>query len=56
MQPFFKGSSAGAGSGEFHVYRQIRRKEMFRTRILDREREKGDLDDAFQVRSEFLAL
>jgi len=44
------GSSAGAGSGEFHVYRQIRRKEMFRTRILDREREKGDLDDAFQVK------
>ena len=46
----FKGSSAGAGSGEFHVYRQIRRKEMFRTRILDREREKEELDDAFQVR------
>merc|ERR1719220_1124518 len=44
------GSSAGAGSGEFHVYRQIRRKEMFRTRILDREREKEDLDDAFQVK------
>merc|ERR1719422_1914198 len=44
------GSSAGAGSGEFHVYRQIRRKEMFRTRILDREREKEELDDAFQVK------
>ena len=43
------GSSAGAGSGEFHVYRQIRRKEMFRTRILDKEREKEELDDAFQV-------
>merc|ERR1711997_576912 len=44
------GSSAGAGSGEFHVYRQIRRKEMFRTRILDKEREKEELDDAFQVK------
>ena len=29
------GSSAGAGSGEFHVYRNIRRKEYERQRVLD---------------------
>merc|ERR1711935_1275463 len=31
------GSSAGAGSGEFHVYRQIRRKEFLRTKVLDEQ-------------------
>merc|ERR1711963_628355 len=29
------GSTAGAGSGEFHVYRQIRRKEFARQKVLD---------------------
>ncbi|KNC97669.1 uncharacterized protein SPPG_07136 [Spizellomyces punctatus DAOM BR117] len=30
-----QGSSAGAGSGEFHVYRALRRKEYARQKILD---------------------
>lgn len=30
-----QGSSAGAGSGEFHVYRALRRKEQVRIRTID---------------------
>lgn len=41
------GSSAGAGSGEFHVYRQIRRKEMLRQKVLTGRKEKDDLNDAY---------
>jgi len=41
------GSSAGAGSGEFHVYRQIRRKETLRQNVLGAQKEKRDLNDAY---------
>jgi hypothetical protein len=44
------GSSAGAGSGEFHVYRQIRRKEQNRCKVIDKERVAEELDDAFKVK------
>ncbi|KAJ1561330.1 hypothetical protein HK405_004226, partial [Cladochytrium tenue] len=30
-----QGSSAGAGSGEFHVYRALRRKEFARLKMMD---------------------
>ena len=43
------GSSAGAGSGEFHVYRQLRRKEYERQRVLESRKSKEDLDEAFQM-------
>lgn len=46
------GSSAGAGSGEFHVYRQIRRKEYERQKVLDTRKSKDDLDEAFQIKRE----
>ncbi|KAE8622644.1 hypothetical protein XENTR_v10005320 [Xenopus tropicalis] len=42
------GSSAGAGSGEFHVYRHLRRREYQRQEFLDRVSEKHNLDDDFQ--------
>ncbi|ORX50641.1 DUF1168-domain-containing protein [Piromyces finnis] len=32
-----QGSSAGAGSGEFHVYRALRRKELMRLKLMDEE-------------------
>ncbi|KAK9383004.1 uncharacterized protein V2V93DRAFT_364022 [Kockiozyma suomiensis] len=35
-----QGSSAGAGSGEFHVYKQARRREMERMQIFDQQRKK----------------
>merc|ERR1711930_7858 len=34
------GSSAGAGSGEFHVYMQIRRKEYARQKIMEEKKSK----------------
>jgi len=38
------GSSAGAGSGEFHVYRHIRRREYARQEFLNQMSEKDRLD------------
>lgn len=38
------GSSAGAGSGEFHVYRHLRRREYQRQDFLDKMAEKQDAD------------
>ena len=46
------GSSAGAGSGEFHVYRQIRRKEYERQKVMDKTKTKEELDEAFQIKRE----
>lgn len=41
-----QGSSAGAGSGEFHVYKASRRREYERVKMMDEEvaREEGDLE------------
>lgn len=39
-----QGSSAGAGSGEFHVYKASRRREYERLRIMDEETEKEEKD------------
>lgn len=44
------GSSAGAGSGEFHVYRQIRRKEYQRQKVLDDVKSKEELNEAFHAK------
>ncbi|XP_069801853.1 PRKR-interacting protein 1 [Dendropsophus ebraccatus] len=42
------GSSAGAGSGEFHVYRHLRRREYQRQEFMDSMSEKQKLDEEFQ--------
>ncbi|KAK9319712.1 hypothetical protein V1517DRAFT_331629 [Lipomyces orientalis] len=47
-----QGSSAGAGSGEFHVYKQARRREMERTRLFDEQREKEKTQKEFTERRE----
>src|SRR6266480_5606940 len=39
-----QGSSAGAGSGEFHVYKASRRREYERVRMMEEEVEKEDKD------------
>ena len=44
------GSSAGAGSGEFHVYRQIRRKEHARQKIIDEANTKEELNAAYHAK------
>lgn len=44
------GSSAGAGSGDFHVYRGVRRREYARQKFLTEKSEKDKLDDEFQKR------
>ncbi|BES97793.1 unnamed protein product [Nesidiocoris tenuis] len=42
------GSSAGAGSGEFHVYRHLRRKEYARQKNISEKSAKNTLDEEFQ--------
>ncbi|XP_059481256.1 PRKR-interacting protein 1 homolog [Neocloeon triangulifer] len=42
------GSSAGAGSGEFHVYRHLRRKEYARQRAIQEKAKREQLDDNYQ--------
>ncbi|KAF2430157.1 DUF1168-domain-containing protein [Tothia fuscella] len=39
-----QGSSAGAGSGEFHVYKASRRREYERVRLMEEETEKERMD------------
>jgi len=46
------GSSAGAGSGEFHVYRHLRRKEYARQKTIVEKAKVEELDDDFQKKLE----
>lgn len=43
-----QGSSAGAGSGEFHVYKASRRREYERLRMMDEETKKEEADKDFE--------
>ncbi|KAG9638120.1 Clavaminate synthase-like protein, partial [Aureobasidium melanogenum] len=45
-----QGSSAGAGSGEFHVYKASRRREYERLRAMDEEKEAEEKDAEFEAR------
>jgi len=47
-----QGSSAGAGSGEFHVYKASRRREYERLRAMDEEKEKEESDAKFEAERE----
>ena len=46
------GSSAGAGSGEFHVYRALRRREFSRQEYLHKQADKSDLDEEYHQKLE----
>ncbi|PSN54610.1 PRKR-interacting protein 1 [Blattella germanica] len=46
------GSSAGAGSGEFHVYRHLRRKEYARQKFIQEKGEKELLEEAYHKKLE----
>jgi len=46
------GSSAGAGSGEFHLYRQMRRKEQNRVKQLAYRKIRDELDAEFKQKLE----
>lgn len=47
-----QGSSAGAGSGEFHVYKASRRREYERLRIMDEEVEREEKDAEWEANRE----
>ncbi|KAH2540486.1 hypothetical protein KXW97_004438 [Aspergillus fumigatus] len=47
-----QGSSAGAGSGEFHVYKASRRREYERLRLMQSEIEKEKEDKAWEQKRE----
>ncbi|KAK4569387.1 hypothetical protein LTR86_003150 [Recurvomyces mirabilis] len=47
-----QGSSAGAGSGEFHVYKASRRREYERLRRMDEEVEREEADKLFEGKRE----
>lgn len=55
-EKIFLGSSAGAGSGEFHVYRHLRRKEYTRQKIIDEMGEKVQSKLSFLLQLIFLML
>ncbi|CAH1959624.1 unnamed protein product [Acanthoscelides obtectus] len=44
------GSSAGAGSGEFHVYRHLRRKEFARQKYMQERAEKEKLQEEYHIK------
>uniref|UniRef100_V9L811 PRKR-interacting protein 1-like protein n=1 Tax=Callorhinchus milii TaxID=7868 RepID=V9L811_CALMI len=44
------GSSAGAGSGEFHVYRHLRRREYMREEFMEKQAVKQRLEEEFQTK------
>jgi Protein of unknown function (DUF1168) len=46
------GSSAGAGSGEFHVYRHLRRKEFARQKGIQERSRREELDDEYHNKLE----
>ncbi|KAJ1337989.1 DUF1168 domain-containing protein [Microdochium nivale] len=49
-----QGSSAGAGSGEFHVYKAARRREYERLRLMDEELRREQGDEQFASKKEDL--
>lgn len=49
-----QGSSAGAGSGEFHVYKASRRREYERVKMMDDEVAREKADEEFERRKEEL--
>ncbi|XP_062597340.1 PRKR-interacting protein 1 homolog [Saccostrea cucullata] len=46
------GSSAGAGSGDFHVYRGVRRREYARQKFIDEKAERMEKDEEFHKKVE----
>lgn len=47
-----QGSSAGAGSGEFHVYKAARRREYERIRLMEEESQREEADKAWLAKQE----
>ncbi|KAK9842465.1 hypothetical protein WJX81_001366 [Elliptochloris bilobata] len=48
------GSNAGAGSGEFHMYRMARRRELMRLERMEEESKQRQLDEEFREKKQRL--
>ncbi|GAU98979.1 hypothetical protein RvY_10045 [Ramazzottius varieornatus] len=48
---FYMGSSAGAGSGEFHIYRNLRRKEQNRMKYIEEQAKKDEAQTEFEKKA-----
>ncbi|CAH8494679.1 unnamed protein product [Schistosoma turkestanicum] len=49
------GSAAGVGSGDFHIYRGIRRREYTRLEMIEKTAEEERLDKEFQMKQQALS-
>lgn len=56
VMALFAGSSAGAGSGEFHIYRGIRRREQNRVKWIETQAANVCTIRVYNITSQFITI